>query len=224
MKFADLFVESIESSPFNENTYVAYREGQADCVVFDPGMEPNKILAFLEKNSLTPVAIYNTHGHSDHIAGNESMKERWPDIPLIIGHGDAEKLTDPQLNLSGPFGLPMVSPPADELVREGDKVQYAGIELDVAETPGHSVGHVVFIYRNSPVVVFGGDVLFAGSVGRTDFPDGSHADLVKSIHEKLFTLPEDTVVLPGHGFDTTVGAEISGNPFVGIPAGYSRGS
>ena len=222
MKIADLTISIIESLPFSENTYVINRNGQANCVVVDPGFEPDKILEYIDGEKLDPVAILNTHGHSDHIAGNAAMKKRWPDIPLIIGQDDAEKLTDPDLNLSAPFGSPMVSPPADQTVKEGDTIEFAGISFEVLETPGHSKGHVVFIIKGSPIVVVGGDVLFAGSIGRTDFYDGNHADLVSSIHNKLFVLPEDTAVLTGHGFTTTIGREIDSNPFVGQPAGYAK--
>jgi glyoxylase-like metal-dependent hydrolase (beta-lactamase superfamily II) len=125
------------------------------------------------------------------------------------------------LNLSGQFGVPLVTPPADVLVGEGDVYKGAGFELLVRETPGHSSGHVVFIWREGrPVVVFGGDVLFAGSIGRTDFADGSFEQLASAIHDKLFTLPDDTQILPGHGPITTVGHEKGTNPFVGAPAGY----
>ena len=222
MKIADLVIQTIESQPFAENTYVINREGQTDCLIIDPGFEPQKIVAYVQAENLSPTAILNTHGHSDHIAGNDAMKQTWPNIPLIIGEGDAEKLTDPQLNLSAPFGMPMVSPPADQTVREGDSLELAGMSLEVLETPGHSIGHVVFIYRSAPIVVIGGDVLFAGSIGRTDFPDGSLQDLTKAIHQKLFVLPGDSLVLPGHGPTTTIEREIEGNPFVGVPAGYAR--
>ena len=217
---ADLHVEMIESQPFAENSYVAHRPGQADCIVFDPGFEPDKIVAYLTAAQLSPVAILNTHGHSDHIAGNQALKQKWPAIPLIIGEGDADKLTDPEKNLSAPFGLELRSPPADQLVVEGQVLSFAGIELEVLETPGHSRGHVVFSYRADPCLIFGGDVLFHGSIGRTDFPDGDMQDLVRAIHQKLFTLPDDTVVLSGHGPPTTIGQEKRINPFVGAPAGY----
>ena len=220
MKIADLFVHTVESQPFMENTYIAHRSGQADCLVVDPGFEPQKVFELLEQQQLIPAAILNTHGHSDHIAGNDAMKQRWPAIPLIIGRGDADKLTDPEKNLSRPFGVDLRSPPADEVVQEGDVIQHAGIRLEVLETPGHSRGHVVFLYRSAPIVVFGGDVLFCGSVGRTDFPDGDSNTLVRSIHDKLFSLKGDTVVLPGHGPATTIAQEIEHNPFVGLPAGY----
>lgn len=130
-------------------------------------------------------------------------------------------LGDPRLNLSADFGVGLVSPPADATLVEGDTYQAAGFDLEVAEIPGHSPGHVVFIWRGSePILVFGGDVLFAGSVGRVDFPGGNFDQLATGIHNKLFPLPDDTIVLPGHGEPTTVGREKRTNPFVGQPAGY----
>lgn len=213
---------SIPSMPFDENSYVAYVEGQNEAIVVDPGFEPDKILQALDERELTLAAILLTHGHSDHIAGNAAMKERWPDCPLVIGSGDAEKLTDPVGNLSAPFGMPLVSPPADRTVEDGDQVEYAGIKFDVRFTPGHSSGHVIFVLNAlEPVQVFGGDVLFAGSIGRTDFPDGSFEVLKDSIDRHLFTLPDDTIVLPGHGPATTVGREKRGNPYVGERANFS---
>jgi glyoxylase-like metal-dependent hydrolase (beta-lactamase superfamily II) len=209
------------SAPFEENTYIAHLEGRSDCVVVDPGLEPDEILAYLERARLEPAAILITHGHSDHIAGNGALKERYPACPIVVSQGDAAKLVDPALNLSAAFGARLISPPADVLVREGDTYSAAGLDFDVREIPGHSTGHVVFIWRGGqPIVVFGGDVLFAGSIGRTDFPDGSFDDLAGNIHQKLFTLPDDTQVLPGHGPVTTVGHEKRTNPFVGAPAGY----
>jgi hydroxyacylglutathione hydrolase len=216
-----LRVGCVVSAPFEENTYIASLEGRDDCLVVDPGLEPDEILRYLDEQHLRPAAILITHGHSDHIAGNGRLKERYPDCPIVIGHGDAPKLTDPALNLSGAFGAHLVSPPADVLLREGDTYRGAGFELEVLETPGHSSGHIVFVWRGGdPIVVFGGDVLFAGSIGRTDFPDGSFEDLAANIHAKLFTLPDDTSVLPGHGPVTTIGQEKKNNPFVGEPSGY----
>jgi hydroxyacylglutathione hydrolase len=214
---SQLQIGTIVSMPFDENTYVVNWAGQSDCIVFDPGFEPDAIVEYLEKNGLTPVAVVCTHGHSDHIAGNAEMKRRWPKCPLIIGAGDAEKLTDPDLNLSAPFGFPMVSPPAERTLAEGDQFSAAGLEFDVFEAPGHSIGHIVLVCKQvQPWRVFGGDVLFAGSIGRTDFPDGSFEQLRDAIHGKLFTLPEDTIVYPGHGLETTIGREKRSNPFVGL--------
>ena len=174
----ELQLWTIVSLPFEENTYVARRPGRDDCLVVDPGLEPEKIVACLKKEGLRPAAILITHGHSDHIAGNERLKQLWPDAPLVIGHGDAPKLTDPWLNLSGPFGTPLVSPPADVLLTGGQTYEAGGFSLEVEEIPGHSSGHVVFVWKAArPWIVFGGDVLFAGSVGRTDFADGSFDEL-----------------------------------------------
>lgn len=216
-----LIIRTVVSMPFDENTYLVSLPGETACLVIDPGFDPQAILDLLAEHSLTPAAILCTHGHSDHIAGNAALKERWPTCPLIIGHGDASKLTDPVGNLSAGYGFKLVSPPADQTVREGEQLQLAGLTLTARETPGHSAGHVVFIIQGqNPPIVLGGDVLFAGGIGRTDFPDGSFADLKRSIHEKLFVLPDETIVLPGHGPQTTVGEEKRTNPFVGINARY----
>ena len=216
-----LRVATIVSAPFSENSYVAHFEGRKDCLIFDPGFEPEAILEHVDSEGLTPTALVITHGHSDHIGGNAALKRRWPSVPLVIGRGDAPKLTDAELNLSAAYGIALVSPPADLLLDEGEIYRAAGFELEVLEIPGHSSGHVVFVWRGSkPWVVFAGDVLFRGSVGRTDFPDGSFESLADGIHRKLFTLPDDTVILPGHGDPTTVGEEKRNNPFVGRPAGW----
>ena len=214
-------VITVVSQPFAQNTYIAYVPGRTDCVVFDPGLEPDKILGVLDDHHLVPSAILCTHGHLDHVAGNSALKSRWPECPLVIGVGDADKLTDPVGNLSAGYGLPMVSPPADAKVREGDVYETAGLRLLVFETPGHSRGHVTFVDRQStPVRIFSGDVLFERGIGRYDFPDANFEQLRASIHEKLFAEPNDAIVYTGHGSTTTIGAEKKYNPFVGAAAGY----
>jgi glyoxylase-like metal-dependent hydrolase (beta-lactamase superfamily II) len=216
-----MLLGKVISPPFDENTYIAHLAGRDDCIVIDPGFDPDMILDYLDGRGLTPAAILCTHGHSDHIAGNAALKERWPSVPLVIGVGDASKLTDPRGNLSAAFGARLISPAADRTVDEPDRFEAAGLLLEVLAMPGHSSGHVVFLCRQvEPWHVFGGDVLFRGSVGRTDFPDGDFDSLRASIHDKLFTLPDDTIILPGHGPATTIGREKQANPFVGAPAGY----
>jgi hydroxyacylglutathione hydrolase len=211
----DLQIRVVESMPFSENTYVVFRDGRDDCLVIDPGMEPDRILDLLRNLKKQPAAILNTHGHGDHIAGNEAMKAAFPDAPLMIGTNEARLLTDANANLTGLFGMPIVSPKADRLLNEGDRIEFAGIELDVLDVPGHSPGHVVFVWRGSPNKVFGGDVLFERGIGRTDFPGSNGPLLLRGIRSKLFTLPPETIVYPGHGEPTTIGAERSFNPFVG---------
>jgi glyoxylase-like metal-dependent hydrolase (beta-lactamase superfamily II) len=205
----------VVSQMFGENCFIAHLEGRDDCLVFDPGFEVDPIVGYLKERGLTPAAIVNTHGHADHIGGNAGLKKLWPDSPLVIGAGDADKLTDPVKNLSRGYGIDVVSPPADQTVQGGDTFSAAGFDLEVLEVPGHSCGHVVFVWKDhQPWVVFGGDVLFQGSVGRTDFPDGDTEELMTAIRDKLYTLPDDTVVLPGHGPQTTIGQEKMTNPFV----------
>lgn len=205
----------VVSDLFQENAYIAYLDGRSDCLVFDPGLDAPAIVRKLAELGLKPAAILNTHGHADHIAGNGAMKKTWPQAPLVIGTHDASKLTSPLENLSRSHGVDLISPAADKLVNEGDVYTGAGIELEVFETPGHSIGHVVFVWKaGAPWVLFGGDVLFQGGIGRTDFPDGSFEQLETSIRKKLYTLPDDTIVLPGHGPTTTIGFEKQHNPFV----------
>jgi glyoxylase-like metal-dependent hydrolase (beta-lactamase superfamily II) len=210
-----LEVRTIVEPNFAENSYVVWRPGRSDALVIDPGLEPERILDCLRDNGLTAVALLNTHGHADHIAGNRLLKETFPQAPLIIGAGDTVMLSDAFANLSALFGAPLTSPPADRTVAEGDLLELAGLALDVREIPGHSPGHVVFVaHECRPVRVFGGDVLFRGSIGRYDFPGGDGALLLAGIRKKLFDLPDDTVVYPGHGPTTTVGVEKATNPYL----------
>jgi hydroxyacylglutathione hydrolase len=207
-------VRTLTSMPFEENSYVVWLGGQRECVVIDPGLQPDLILDFLRDEGLTPRAILNTHGHADHIAGNAALKDAFPAAPLIIGANETRMLADPNANLSAAFGLDLTSPPADRTVREGDVVEAAGLRLEVRDVPGHSPGHVVFVHRGPPCLVFGGDVLFRGSIGRFDFPGSDGLLLLEGIRDKLFTLPPDTVVYPGHGPVTTVGHEMATNPYL----------
>ena len=209
-----LSLQTIVSMPFAENTYILRLSDSKDCVVVDPGLEPQGIQVLIEENGLTLVAILNTHGHTDHIAGNGYLKRLHPDAPLVIGEGDAPMLTDPELNLSASYGFEIVSPPADRTVKEGDALHYAGMTFDVLDIPGHSPGHVVFVMKEQKIVL-GGDVLFRGGIGRADFPGGDFKLLAEGIRNKLFPMDADVVVYPGHGPVTKIGYEKRTNPFVG---------
>ncbi|MFO0945418.1 MAG: MBL fold metallo-hydrolase [Planctomycetota bacterium] len=209
-----LRVDSFVSLPFEENSYIVRKDGEKECFVVDPGFEPDLLLQRIDDLDLEVTAILNTHGHVDHIAGNGAMKERFPTAPLIIGAGDARMLTDPFLNLSALGGVSVVSPPADYLVHDGQMLEVLGLQWEVKSIPGHSPGHVVFIWNEgNPPIVFGGDVLFAGSVGRADFPGGDGRLLISGIRSKLYCLPPESIVYPGHGTPTSVGEEMATNPF-----------
>lgn len=208
-------VARVESMPFGQYSYICRKAGAPDCVVVDPGFEPDAIVAWIESQRLAPRAILLTHGHSDHIAGNGCLKNRWPDLPILVGRGEAAKLGDPQANLSAPFGFDLTSPPADRLLDHGERFSAAGLDFEVRAIPGHSAGHVVYLLQDSaPPLVFGGDVLFREGIGRTDFPDGDFPALAAGIRSQLYPLPPETIVYPGHGEPTTVAHERRHNPFV----------
>lgn len=207
-------IACVVSQPFAENSYLLWRDGEPRAVVVDPGFEPQAILTELGRRGLECVAILLTHGHVDHIAGNRALKRAFPDAPILIGAIDAPMLTDAGLNLSAQFGVPIVSPPADRLLLPGEPLTLAGLSFDVRLTPGHSPGHLVYYVAEAGWLI-GGDVLFAGGVGRTDFPGGSFAQLKHAIETQIWPLPDETAVYPGHGEATTVGEEKRGNPYVG---------
>ncbi len=216
-------VEVIESAPFAENAYLLRRAGSIETIVVDPSFDVRSVLNGIASEGLNVIAILNTHGHSDHIAGNGRMLEAFPSAPLLIGRHDAQLLIDPDANLSAAFGFPVISPEANRLLDHGETLELAGFTFEVREIPGHSPGSVVFICRDfDPFFVIGGDVLFAGSVGRTDLAYGDGPLLLQGIKTKLFDLPDSTEVWPGHGPPTTIGRERQSNPFVGANPGTYR--
>jgi hydroxyacylglutathione hydrolase len=215
---ADYTIDSIISPPFEQIAYLAWRRGCREAVVIDPGFDVDSLLARLEHHGLTVSAILNTHGHVDHIVGNRAMKQAYPGAPLVIGANEAALLSDPEKNMSAVVGVPITSPDADRLVLDGQRITNASFVFEVREIPGHSPGSVVYVCDEfDPIFVFGGDVLFAGSIGRTDM-GGNLDQLLAGIRSKLFSLPDQTVVYPGHGPVTTIGQEKWSNPFVGATA------
>ena len=199
---------------FETNCYVVRTDGStADCLLIDTGLEVTGLLDFLRRNKLNPAALILTHGHIDHIAGVDELRRRFPDIKIYIHKLDAELLSDAVGNLSFMTGLSMTADPADVGLEEGDVIDQAGIKLKVVHTPGHTPGGIC-LYAKQDGVIFVGDTLFAGSVGRTDFPTGNTRQLIQSIKDKLLILPAETKVYPGHGPETTIAAEKSNNPFL----------
>ncbi len=165
-----------------------------------------------------PKYIVNTHGHADHIAANAALVEAYPDAELCIHPADAEMLGKPTKNLSAFFGEPLRSPPAGRMLNEGDCLSIGANTLTVIHVPGHTPGGIALYWPGTDAVagmLFCGDALFAGGIGRTDFPGGDEKALLAGIREKLFVLPDDTLVLPGHGPSTTIGREKETNPFFG---------
>ena len=199
---------------YETNSYVLREsETAADCLVIDTGLDIGGLIDFLQEQELNPVAIVLTHGHADHIGGVAALRSRFGDIKVHIHKLDAKMLTEPQANLSAMTGAPFTTEPEDFSLQEQSVIDLAGIELLVLHTPGHTPGGIC-LYSKEDSVAFVGDTLFADSVGRTDFPGGSTSQLTSSIKERLFTLPDETKVYPGHGPATTIGHEKAHNPFL----------
>ena len=208
-------VRTFPNSDFEENLYLVWRDGSSACVVIDPGLEPFDAIRFIESNSLVPETILITHGHYDHIGGIEAFCQKWPNIEILVGEKERFKLTDPMGNLSGHFGFPVTTRDATRTLADGQEFTAAGIAFKAILIPGHSSGHLVFQLSGAvPPTVFVGDVIFAGSVGRTDFPDGDTDALISGIKSQLMTLPGDTVLYPGHGPATIVSDERNTNPWL----------
>ena len=198
---------------YETNCYVL-RSGEAakDCLLVDAGLGADKLIKFLQEHKLNPVAVVLTHGHIDHIAGVAALRAEFLDIKVHIHKLDAEMLTEPNINLSAMAGAAFITEPEDVSLKERDVIDLAGVKLLVLHTPGHTPGGIS-LYSKEDGVAFVGDTLFADSIGRTDFPGGSMSQLLTSVREKLFTLPEETKVYPGHGPETTIAAEKAHNPF-----------
>jgi glyoxylase-like metal-dependent hydrolase (beta-lactamase superfamily II) len=204
-----LTVMVLEVGPLAENAYVVGHPASGRAVVVDPGDEGEGILRLLEKQGLTLEKILLTHGHFDHVGGVRFLKERTGASVCI--HPDDADLMRHAPRQAAMFGLGVPEPPPpDTLLNEGDVVRLAEQEFRVLHTPGHSPGHLTYVVGG---MAFVGDLIFAGSIGRTDLPGGSHAALLRAVREKIFTLPPETILLPGHGPATTVEQEKRSNPF-----------
>lgn len=202
-------IKSLVVGPVAANCYIL-SDATGEGAVIDPCGDAAAILDYIKQEKIKVKVILNTHGHSDHIAANDEVRDA-TGAPLYIHPADMNMLIDPRANLSVFMGEAVTSRPAEYRLEEGDTVRFGTSELKVLHTPGHSPGGVCLIGDG---VVFSGDTLFAESVGRTDFPGGSTEQLIQEIKEKLMPLPDDTLVYPGHGPATTIGWERQYNPYI----------
>ncbi len=207
-----MIIKKLTVGPIMANCFIVGCEETKEAVVIDPGDEADKILMALAKSHLTVKYIINTHGHFDHVGANKRLSEVTK-APILIHTLDAPLLNQLSATAAA-WGLKTEnSPEPDRLLEDGDTITFGTITLKVIHTPGHSPGGIS-LYTDGHVFV--GDTLFAGSIGRTDFPGGDYEVLIAAIRNKLFTLGDDVKVHPGHMGDTTIGVEKKTNPFAGI--------
>ena len=205
-----MILKRLEVGPLQVNCYILGCERTKEAAVIDPGGDVDQILMALAKDELRLVYIINTHGHFDHTGGNKALKEA-TGAELLIHRADAPHITR-QAASAAAMGMGGMedSPPPDRLLEEGDVITFGDVSLKVLHTPGHSGGGISLATDG---MVFVGDALFAGSIGRTDFPGGDYDGLIEGVRKKIFTLGDNVVVYPGHGPHTTVGQEKQYNPF-----------
>jgi hydroxyacylglutathione hydrolase len=210
-----LTVKAFSFNPVQENTYILYNE-KKECCIIDPGCyfpeEEDKLKSFIDKNALTPLLLLNTHCHLDHVFGNKFVHDQWG---LLLHIHEREK---PVLDMAPAAGeqwqLSFENYTGNLVfIEEGSTINIGDDELEIRFTPGHSPGHVCF-YNEAEGFAVSGDVLFKGSIGRTDLPGGDFDTLINSIQTQLFTMPDDTKIFSGHGPMTSVGVEKMNNPFV----------
>ncbi|RWR15117.1 MBL fold metallo-hydrolase [Siminovitchia fortis] len=204
--------KQIPLGPLQTNCYLLFDE-EKQCIVIDPGANGEGLIEYIEQEGLKPLAICLTHAHFDHIGAVEDVRNHW-NIPVYIHENEKEWLLDPSLNGSARHPMqPIAGKPADHFIQEEGTLSIGPFTMQILETPGHSPGSVSY-YLKDIETVFSGDALFNGGIGRTDLLGGDHATLIDSIHSKLLTLPDHTIVLPGHGLSTTIEDERTSNPYL----------
>ncbi|MGR3319750.1 MAG: MBL fold metallo-hydrolase [Candidatus Anammoxibacter sp.] len=221
-------IKRILVSPLESSCYIVSVESTSNAMLVDPGGDADLIIAYCKEINRIPSLIVNTHGHGDHIGANKELKKTYPNINICIHVDDEPMLTNEYLNLSLLGGKRYKSPPADRTLQHNDQILFDDVEFTVIHVPGHTKGGICLLYNpsisdstetgkndNHPVL-FSGDSLFNGGIGRTDLPNGSFDTLVDAIRNKLFVLDEDTIVYPGHGEETTIFKEREGNPFLSL--------
>ena len=210
---APLSIQTFVTAPLETNTYLL--AAGPDAWVIDPGLGLDPLIASIRRKDLTLGRIVLTHAHGDHIAGVGQLKAAFPTARLCCPSDEQDMLTDPAKNLSAPFGFSITAGPADQLLRPNQTLILGELSWQLLDTSGHSPAGLS-LYCPQAAVVLTGDALFAGSIGRTDIPGASESALLANIRANLLTLPDDTIVYPGHGPQTTIGREKRTNPFLGV--------
>jgi glyoxylase-like metal-dependent hydrolase (beta-lactamase superfamily II) len=204
-----MLIRSAEVGSFAANCYLLACDETREGVIIDPGAEARTILDMVAKEKVKVQYIINTHGHVDHVGANEEVRQALG-VPLLIHEADSEMCKKPHASLSAFVGKLHLAVP-NHLLTDGEKIKAGNLTIEVISTPGHTKGSISLLVDGA---LFTGDTLFAGSIGRTDFPGGSFEQIIRSIKERLLIFPDDTPVYPGHGPRTTIGEEKRYNPFL----------
>jgi hydroxyacylglutathione hydrolase len=208
-----LQIASFTLGDWRTNCYVLHVAGSPKCWIVDAGFEPQPLIEYVQKSQLEPLQVVLTHAHVDHIAGLGAVRAFWPGVPILLHPLEEAFLSEPMLNLSSALDRPVIAPSATGMLEPGEPLSLEGYQFEVRHTPGHSPGGIT-LYQPDDQVAIVGDALFAGSIGRHDFPSSNGKLLIESIRSQLLTLPDETRVLSGHGPDTTIGEERQHNPFL----------
>ncbi len=209
---SELNIISAVLGPVATNCYTVHHVQTKDAVIIDPAESGEHIVKMIEEQGLILRAILLTHGHFDHCMAVPRLKKEYPEVPVIIGEKDASFLESPELNLAEPFIGSDFSIKADRTVKDGEVLEFLGTKIECIEVSGHTPGGICYYFPEEHLL-FDGDTLFRGSIGRSDFPGGNSGELLRGIEKKLLTLPEETLVFPGHDDPTTIQREIADNMY-----------